>query len=86
MASREEKRSWRAEFKQLRAPEVKKRVEHPVWSGEKTQEAYDWLDEQQNRYARRAHWIAVAALIISIVSLLLSTEAVRLLQLVLPAD
>lgn len=69
MVSWSEKRVWRRDFRSLRVPRVKARLDQAGagWSEEKVQEAYDWVDEQTNRYARSAHRTALAALAVAVV-------------------
>lgn len=64
-----QRQEWRRDFQSLRVPRVKAALDKAGggWSEEKVQEAYDWVDEQTNRYARRAHRTALAALAVAVV-------------------
>jgi hypothetical protein len=49
MASRQDRRAWRAEFKSLGVRQTSERERASVWSEEKCQEARRWLRKQEYR-------------------------------------
>jgi hypothetical protein len=66
----------RAEFEQRGIEGVRKQIQHALYSAEKQQEAYEWLDQQEHKAAWASVRIATIALVFSGISVLTSVASV----------